>query len=162
MKPHSTEDALLTGSQRKKLDAVYRKCEYRVTIGGSALAARERVQRTREDARPHHREDHRRGTVAVGFVEPIDQVAFMVGLTEFDLDAEAGGMIGQRGGNVIKAFAAIDFGFAATEEVEVGAVEDKDHLVAICLRRRRYLSASYPIWRQTTPSKSESMASRAA
>ncbi len=40
MKPRSTEPVLLTGSLRKKLEAVYRKCEYRVQIGGSSLVFR--------------------------------------------------------------------------------------------------------------------------
>lgn len=38
MKPISPEtDVLLTGSQRKKLDAVYRKTEYRVVVDGKTL-----------------------------------------------------------------------------------------------------------------------------
>ena len=40
MKPIPTDDALLTGSQRKKLDAVYRKAEYRVVVGTSTLVFR--------------------------------------------------------------------------------------------------------------------------
>lgn len=40
MKPISADDALLTGSQRKKLDAVYRKAEYRVVLGSSTLVFR--------------------------------------------------------------------------------------------------------------------------
>lgn len=41
MKPStSTDDALLTGSQRKKLDLVYRKAEYRVVAGSKTLTFR--------------------------------------------------------------------------------------------------------------------------
>lgn len=40
MKPRPTDDALLTGSQRKKLDAVYRKAEYRVVVSARTLVFR--------------------------------------------------------------------------------------------------------------------------
>ncbi|MES2684494.1 MAG: DUF3293 domain-containing protein [Pseudomonadota bacterium] len=40
MKPVSQTEVLLTGSQRKKLDAVYRKAEYRVVVGKETLSFR--------------------------------------------------------------------------------------------------------------------------
>ena len=40
MKPTLLDETPLTGSQRKKLDAVYRKTEYRVVVGGKTLAFR--------------------------------------------------------------------------------------------------------------------------
>jgi len=39
-RPPPTDDALLTGSQRKKLDLVYRKAEYRVIAGHKTLVFR--------------------------------------------------------------------------------------------------------------------------
>lgn len=38
MKPITTENLMLAGSQRKKLDTVYRKAEYRVTVSGKTLS----------------------------------------------------------------------------------------------------------------------------
>ena len=40
MNPRPTDTALLNGSQRKRLDAVYRKAEYRVVVGASTLVFR--------------------------------------------------------------------------------------------------------------------------
>ncbi len=40
MKPISPEDTLLNGSQRKRLDTVYRKAEYRVVVGARTLSFR--------------------------------------------------------------------------------------------------------------------------
>jgi len=61
MKATPKDSPLLSGSQRKKLEAVYRKAEYRVVIGSSALefrigehnAAAERVLLNHLPARSH-------------------------------------------------------------------------------------------------------------
>lgn len=58
------------------------------------------------------------------FVKLVDQVAFVVGLIEIETESEK--ILLQLDQYLFEAFVAIDFDFALTGEVQVGAVKDED------------------------------------
>ena len=62
----------------------------------------------------------------------------MVRLADVDGDAQFLRAAGQAGGDVVERVMAVDLGLAAAEQVEVGAVQDKDSR-GHCAERVRYL-----------------------
>jgi len=71
-------------------------------------------------------EDDRPGAARRGLVQPVDQMAFMVGLAEVEGYAQLPGPIAHHPSDIVERVAPINLGFAGAEQVEVGAVEDKD------------------------------------
>ena len=59
-------------------------------------------------------------------VDPVDQLALVVGLLQLDLVPGLRCDGGAGGGDVVQRLVAVDFGLAATQEVQVGSVQDKD------------------------------------
>lgn len=68
--------------------------------------------------------DNAESDAAVGpLMDFIDQGAFMIALKGFNASVVRGGLSGERGENVVKGGAAIDFGFAHAQAVEVGSIQ---------------------------------------
>jgi len=63
-----------------------------------------------------------------GFMQPVDQMAFMVALANVDLEAERAGMVFDLPGDFVERFRTVDFGFAHAQKVEIGPVQYKDGL----------------------------------
>ncbi|OIQ70144.1 hypothetical protein GALL_482490 [mine drainage metagenome] len=59
-------------------------------------------------------------------MDPVDQLIFAVGLVKADLDAEVFGEGAKVGLDIGEGFGAVDMRLAFAQQVEVGAVEDKD------------------------------------
>ena len=59
-------------------------------------------------------------------MDPVDQLAFVVGLQEADGQAQILGQRAKGFGDVIQRLAPIDFGLAAAQQVQVRTVEDID------------------------------------
>lgn len=77
-------------------------------------------------------QDERR-TVPAGFLDPVDKLAFMIGLAENK--AAGPGLPGQARFNIGQRLPAIDFRLARAQEVEIGAAKDKyrlGHVFASC------------------------------
>lgn len=64
--------------------------------------------------------------VTAGFVDAIDDGAFVVGLEVGKCHVEGARLLLRRGDYVREGGGAVDGGFAGTEEVEVGAVDEED------------------------------------
>jgi hypothetical protein len=60
-----------------------------------------------------------------GFMEQIDELAFVVGLMDFELATASFGKSSELGIELIQGHRSIDFGFPFSEEIEVGAVENE-------------------------------------
>lgn len=73
-------------------------------------------------------EDHRMRTFRSRFVQPVDQMAFVVALANVDGEAERLRMVFNLAGDFVERFRTIDFGLAHSEQVEVGSVQYKDGL----------------------------------
>lgn len=58
-------------------------------------------------------------------MQPVDQMAFMVGLTDVELQPKRIGLVFQAPGDVIESVGAINLRLARAEQIEVGAVQDK-------------------------------------
>jgi hypothetical protein len=54
------------------------------------------------------------------FVEPVDEVALVIGLADVERDAQFVRPRGEGGGDVVERVAAIDFWLAQPKQVEVG------------------------------------------
>ena len=63
-------------------------------------------------------------------VQPVDQMALMVGLAHVDREAERPRLVLEPAGDVVERVGAVDFRLAQAQQVEVGAVEDVDREVA--------------------------------
>ena len=61
-----------------------------------------------------------------GLLDPVDQLAFVIGLAEIDRQPEPLARRGAVGLDVGKGLAAIDGRLALAEHVEIWSVEDKD------------------------------------
>ena len=59
-------------------------------------------------------------------VQPVDQMAFVVGLADLDLDPELPRPVLEPAGNLVERVGAVDFRLAGAEQVEVGAVQHID------------------------------------
>jgi hypothetical protein len=64
--------------------------------------------------------------VAGGGMNPVDQRPFMVGLEGVDRDPEAGSKRGQSAIDVGQGGVPIDFRLARSEQIQIGAVQDKN------------------------------------
>ena len=67
---------------------------------------------------------------AGGLLDAVDQLALGVRLDDLDLDAELAGEGAQTVVDLIERERAVDVGLAATEEIQVGAVQDEHGLAA--------------------------------
>ncbi|MNC69203.1 hypothetical protein D3C75_1198730 [compost metagenome] len=59
-------------------------------------------------------------------MDPVDQLAFVVGLAEFDFQTLLGGAALAEGFDVGEGFVAVGGRFAGAQHVQVGTVEDED------------------------------------
>ena len=64
--------------------------------------------------------------LGMGFLQPVDQMAFMVGLAEIDLHMGAIGRILHPPGNVVQRVIAVNVRLARAEHVEIGSVQHID------------------------------------
>lgn len=70
--------------------------------------------------------DHNAGATAAGSVDPVDQFAFVVGLAEFNLQAQIAGAGPAAISEVAKRFATVLVRLAGAEQIEIGAVEHEN------------------------------------
>lgn len=73
-------------------------------------------------------ENHRLRLFGSGLVQPVNQMAFVVALTDFDVKAECLCMVFHLAGDFVERFRPVDFGFAHAQQVEIGSVQYKDGL----------------------------------
>lgn len=73
-------------------------------------------------------EDDGQNAARTGFVQPINEVAFVVGLAQIDFEPHVGGLILQRGGDAVERVMAIYFRFTTAKQVEVGAIEHENEI----------------------------------
>ena len=66
------------------------------------------------------------GRLVAGLLDPVDQLALVVGLAEVDLEPERLAGLPAVLLDVVERLAAIDPGLALAEHIEVGTVEDED------------------------------------
>jgi hypothetical protein len=59
-------------------------------------------------------------------VQPIDQMALMVGLAKVDIEPQRLRLIVEAARNIVKRIGPVNLRLAHSEQVEVGAVEDVD------------------------------------
>ena len=84
-------------------------------------------------------EQHGLGADRLRFVKPINEMAFVVGLAQINLEAQFARAIFEHAGKVIQRGRAVDLRLACSEQVEIGAVEDEDGIRHRALPRRRSL-----------------------
>ncbi len=73
-------------------------------------------------------QQHRLGARGVRLVQPVDQYAFMIGLTEVDDEADLARLLFQHCGNIGQGGRTVNLWLTRAEQVEVGAVEDEDNI----------------------------------
>ncbi len=73
-------------------------------------------------------EDDRMGIFRSRFVQPVDQMAFMIALADFDVEAQRLRMVFDLSGDFVERFRTVDFGLAHAQEIEIGSVQYKDGL----------------------------------
>jgi thiazole synthase len=61
------------------------------------------------------------------FVQPVDQMAFVVRLPEIDIGACCAGQVIQSSGDIVKRIAAIDFRLSCSQQIEIRAIQDKNN-----------------------------------
>ena len=71
-------------------------------------------------------EQHRMRAFGLGFVQPVDEMALVVGLAHVDLAIEVPRAVFQHGGDVVERVAAVDLRLAQAEQVQVRPVEHID------------------------------------
>lgn len=62
------------------------------------------------------------------FVQPVDQMAFMIALADVDIETQRLRMVFRLSGNFVERFRSVDFGFAHAQQVEIGSVQYIDGL----------------------------------
>src|SRR5215471_5197709 len=73
------------------------------------------------------------------FLDPVDELPFVIGLPEIDLEVERGGTRQTPLLDIGQCVATVNRGIANPEQVEIGAVQDKDgRQIYTPLRRLRY------------------------
>lgn len=72
-------------------------------------------------------EEHGFGADGVCFMQPVDQVPLMVRLAHINCQTQLARLILEPPGNLVERVVPIDFWLADAEQVEVGAVQDKDY-----------------------------------
>lgn len=60
------------------------------------------------------------------FVQPVDQMTFMIGLAKVDVRPGIARLVIQPSGDVVQRIAPVNVRFARSEQVEIGAVQYKD------------------------------------
>src|SRR5262249_18552549 len=80
--------------------------------------------------------------VVAGLVDPLDQLAFVVGLPEIDRYAQLGAALAARGLDVTEGLASIDFGLAHAKHVEIWPVEHEHGWLRSHLERSDCRSAA--------------------
>ncbi len=73
-------------------------------------------------------EQHGSGALGLGLVQPVEQVALMIGLAHLDGETQLLGAVLEHAGDVIQRVAAVDLRLAHAEQVEVGPVEHIDQI----------------------------------
>jgi thiazole synthase len=73
-------------------------------------------------------DDHRMGLIGRGFVQPVDQMAFMIALPNIDVETQRLRMVFNLSGDFVERLRTIYFGFAHAQQVEIGSVQYKDGL----------------------------------
>lgn len=73
-------------------------------------------------------QDHRMGGFRRSFVQPVNQMAFVIALANIDVQAQRLGMVLNLSGDLVECFRSVDFRFAHAEQVEIGPVQYKDGL----------------------------------
>ncbi len=68
-------------------------------------------------------QQHCQRTARTGFVQPIDDMAFVVGLADIEREAQRRRLRFQPLGNIVQRVMALDMRFAAAQQVQVGAVQ---------------------------------------
>ncbi len=71
-------------------------------------------------------QDDRLRASGIGFVQPIDQMAFMIGLPKINLMAQSARLIFHPSGDIVQRIGAIYFWLAGADKVEVRAIENID------------------------------------
>lgn len=64
-----------------------------------------------------------------GLVQPVDEMAFVVGLAQVYAQAKGQGLVGEGIRDAVEGVMAVDLRLAGAEQVEVGAVQDHDEVV---------------------------------
>ena len=80
--------------------------------------------------------DDQSGSPSARTLHPVDQLGLAVGLKELDGQTDRIGAPPYRGFDVGQRLGAIDIGFPATQEVQVGPVEDQNER---CIRHDRFV-----------------------
>ena len=70
--------------------------------------------------------DHNTGATAAGSVYPFDQFALVVGLAEFDVQAQIASAGAAAVSEVANRFATVLVRLACAKQIEIGAVEHED------------------------------------
>ncbi len=84
------------------------------------------VQRDRGMGVSPRVQQHRLRTRAMRLVQPIDQMAFMVGLAKINVKTLRLRLIVQPSGNIIERVGAVNLWLPRAEQIEVGSVEDEN------------------------------------
>lgn len=90
------------------------------------IACRQRVPDRNGSMRVGGRVDHDPGSFGTGFMDEIDQRAFVVALVEADVQPGALTGLGAEALHVLQGLVSVDLRLARAEKVEVRAVEDID------------------------------------
>lgn len=69
---------------------------------------------------------HRFRALGLCLMQPVDQMAFMVGLAKIDLQPQFLRLVIEAPGDIVERIGPVNFRFAHTEQVEIGAIEDID------------------------------------
>ncbi len=73
-------------------------------------------------------ENYRVRIIRSRFVQPVDQMAFMVALANVDVETQRMGMVFNLSGDLVECRRTVYFRFAHAEQVEIGSVQYKDGL----------------------------------
>ena len=71
-------------------------------------------------------QQHRPSSHAMRLVQPIDQMAFMVGLAEINIEAQCLRLIVQPPGNIVERVGPVNLWLTRAEQIEIGSVEDEN------------------------------------
>jgi thiazole synthase len=82
--------------------------------------------RNRRMREPRSIQQYRFRTRGLRLMQPVDQMAFVVGLTKIDDRARFLRAVIKPTGNIVKGIVAIDVGLSRSQQIEVGAVQNKD------------------------------------
>jgi hypothetical protein len=71
-------------------------------------------------------QQHRLRAHSMRLVQPIDQMALMVGLAEIDVKTERLRLIVQPSGDIVERIGPINLRLSRAEQIEIGPIEDED------------------------------------